>query len=174
MGTLAHLIWHGMPELDNLSRPKLFYGETIHNLCQRRHYFDNSIFSEKPGEPWCMYKVGCKGPITFADCPYRQWSGGHVSWPVKANTPCIGCVSPEFPDGDSPFFEHVSDVSLPGVRVAGNRVGALVVGATALGIVAHLTASIVSGRLAQTIRKGFSGGDGGLASRLLRRLRGEE
>ncbi len=157
MGTLAHLIWHGEPELDDFNRPKLFFGQTIHNLCQRRHYFDNSIFADQPGEPWCMYRIGCKGPVTYADCPYRQWSAEHVSWPVKANTPCIGCVSPEFPDGDSPFFKHLPDVYLPGVRIAADRVGALAAAVTALGIGAHLTGSIVTGRLGHTLRQGFTG-----------------
>lgn len=160
MGTLAHLIWYGEPELDDFNRPKLFYGETIHNLCQRRHYFDNSIFAEKPGEPWCMYKIGCKGPVTYADCPYRQWSGEHLSWPVKANTPCIGCVSPEFPDGDAPFFEHLPDVNLPGIKMTADRFGAVAGAVTALSIGAHLAGSVITGRLAHNLKKGFSGGGG--------------
>lgn len=158
MGTLMHLIENKELVLDEMNRPKLFYGETIHNLCQRRHYFDNSIFAENPGEPWCLYKVGCKGPTTYADCPYRQWSGEHLSWPVKANTPCIGCASPEFPDGDTPFFEHLPDIKLPGIRLAANRVGMLTGAATALGIGLHLAGSIISGRLFQTIKKDFAGG----------------
>lgn len=157
MGTLAHLSWYGEPELDDLNRPKMFYGETIHNLCQRRTYFDNSIFARKPGEPWCMYKIGCKGPVTYADCPYRQWSGEHLSWPVKANTPCIGCTSPEFPDGDMPFFEHLPDVKLPGIQTTADRIGAVTAAITALGIGGHLIASIVTGRLPYTLKKGFSG-----------------
>jgi len=158
MGTLLHLIHQGEPELDDFNRPKLFYGETIHNLCQRRHYFDNSIFAKNPGEPWCMYKIGCKGPVTYADCPYRQWSGEHLSWPVKANTPCIGCTSPEFPDGVSPFFEHLPDIKLPGIKMTANRFGVLTGAVTAFGIGAHLTGSIITGRLANTIKKDLSGG----------------
>ncbi|EEG77918.1 hydrogenase small subunit [Dethiobacter alkaliphilus] len=162
MGTLVHLIRFGEPKLDSFGRPLLFYKETIHNQCQRRHYFDNSIFAKQPGEPWCLYKVGCKGPDTFADCPNRQWSGEHLSWPVKANAPCIGCVNPEFPDGNAPFFEHLSDVYLPGTRVTANRVGAITAAATALGIGAHLTGTILTGRLASTYKKGFSGTKKGL------------
>lgn len=158
MGTLAHLVRHGEPELDRFNRPKLFYGETIHNLCQRRHYFDSGIFAEKPGEPWCMYRIGCKGPVTHADCPYRQWSGEHLSWPVKANTPCIGCTSPEFPDGTSPFFEHLPDIKLPGIKATANRFGTAVGTVTALGIGAHLAAAVITGRLAGTIKKDMSGG----------------
>ncbi|MCL6639284.1 MAG: hydrogenase small subunit [Firmicutes bacterium] len=158
MGTLVHLLRYGEPELDAFNRPRLFYGETIHNLCQRRHYFDSGKFAEKPGEPWCMYRIGCKGPVTYADCPYRQWCGEHVSWPVKANTPCIGCTSPEFPDGVSPFFEHLPDVRLPGIRVTADRVGAAAGAVTALGIGAHLAGNILSGRLGHVFKKGFGGG----------------
>lgn len=168
MGTLTHLLWYGEPELDDFNRPRLFYGETVHNLCQRRHYFDNSMFAEKPGEPWCMYKIGCKGPVTFADCPYRQWCGEHVSWPVKANTPCISCTSPEFPDGSSPFFEHLPDVKLPGIRATADRVGAVAGAATAIGIGAHLAGTVISGRLGQTLKKGFGGGSGKLAGLVLK------
>lgn len=157
MGTLIHLILNGEPELDDLNRPKLFYGETIHNLCQRRHYFDNSMFAKNLGEPWCMYNLGCKGPATYADCPSRQWCGEHLSWPVKANTPCIGCTSPEFPDGDEPFFEHLPDVKLPGIRLTANRFGILTGVVTALGIGAHLAGSIITGRLAKTFKKDLEG-----------------
>ncbi|MEW5953785.1 MAG: hydrogenase small subunit [Bacillota bacterium] len=156
MGTLAHLAWYGEPELDELNRPKMFYSETIHNQCQRRHYFDNSIFARSPGEPWCMYLIGCKGPVTYADCPYRQWCGEHVSWPVKANTNCIGCASPEFPDGCAPFFEHLPDVQLPGIKASANRIGMLAGAITALGIGAHLAGSIITGRLPANLGKGFS------------------
>jgi hydrogenase small subunit len=158
MGTLTHLIRFGMPDLDEFNRPKLFFGQTIHNLCQRRNYFDNSIFAENPGEPWCMYKIGCKGPVTYADCPSRQWCGEHLSWPVKANTPCIGCTSPEFPDGDTPFFEHLPDINLPGIKVTAERFGLLAGAITTLGISLHLAASVFTGRLAKDFKKDLSGG----------------
>ncbi|MDR7868538.1 MAG: hydrogenase small subunit [Sporomusaceae bacterium] len=103
VGTLAHLLMFGVPELDDLNRPSLFYGVTVHRHCQRRSYFDNKEFAENLGDIECMFSLGCSGPRTGADCPYRQWIN-HVSWPVKANTPCIGCTNQDFPDGSSPFF----------------------------------------------------------------------
>lgn len=103
VGTLAHLIMYGRPDLDELNRPKLFYGNTVHKHCQRRSYFDQKDFAEKLGDPECMFSQGCVGPKTGSDCPYRQWIN-HVSWPVKVNTPCIGCTNQDFPDGSSPFF----------------------------------------------------------------------
>lgn len=157
IGTLSYLINDRIPDLDNFNRPKIFYGETVHNLCQRRSYFDNSIFAKQPGDPWCMYEIGCKGPSTYADCPNRQWNGEHVNWPVKANTPCIGCTSPEFTDGDVPFFEHLPDVKLPGIKLTANRFGVLAGSVTAVGISTHLAGSILTGRLVHTIKKEFPG-----------------
>lgn len=103
VGTLAHLILYGTPDLDELGRPKVFYEFTIHRHCQRRSYFDREQFAQKLGDIECMFSQGCVGPRTNADCPYRLWVN-HVSWPVKANTPCIGCTNADFPDGSTPFF----------------------------------------------------------------------
>lgn len=103
VGTLAHLLLYGRPDLDNLGRPALFYGFTVHRHCQRRSYFDRGAFAEELGDIECMFSLGCMGPRTGADCPYRLWTN-HVSWPVKANTPCIGCTNKDFPDGSTPFF----------------------------------------------------------------------
>lgn len=112
VGTLAHLLMYGRPELDSLGRPTLFYGFTVHRHCQRRSYFDSGQFAEKLGDVECMFSLGCMGPRTGADCPYRQWIN-HVSWPVKANTPCIGCTNKDFPDGSSPFFTPLPEKSSP-------------------------------------------------------------
>lgn len=102
VGTLAHLLMYGKPELDGLGRPTLFYAYTIHRHCQRRSYFDRGNFAKKLGDIECMFSQGCVGPVTDADCPYRQWI--NENWPVEANTPCIGCTNPDFPDGSTPFF----------------------------------------------------------------------
>lgn len=103
LGTIANILYSGKPELDDKNRPLIFYGITIHTLCQRRAYFDNGVFATKLGDPECMFKLGCKGPVTKTDCPLRQWNS-YVNWPVKANAPCIGCAGEEFPDGMEPFI----------------------------------------------------------------------
>ena len=110
VGTLAYLLMYGKPELDNLNRPKLFYEFTVHRHCQRRSYFDKQDFAKKPGDIECMFSQGCSGPRTYSDCPYRQWIN-HVSWPVKVNTPCIGCTNQDFPDGSTPFFTPLAEKS---------------------------------------------------------------
>ena len=106
LGTLAHLLLYGQPELDQQSRPKMFYSELIHDRCPRRHWFDKGVFSETLGEPYCLFKLGCRGPVTRVDCPTRQWNG-HVNWPIGAST-CIGCSQSGFPDQMAPFISYNS------------------------------------------------------------------
>lgn len=105
IGTIAHLLSFGKPELDGESRPILFYGVTIHDRCERRSYFDRGIFARKLGDKECMFKLGCRGPITRTDCPIRRWNGS-INWPIGDNTPCIGCARNGFPDSMEPFVRY--------------------------------------------------------------------
>ncbi len=105
IGTLANLIAFGKPELDEQNRPIIFYGITIHDRCTRRSYFNRGIFATKLGDQTCMFKLGCRGPVTRTDCPARQWNG-YVNWPIEDNTPCIGCAQERFPDGMEPFVRY--------------------------------------------------------------------
>lgn len=146
VGTLAHLLLYGIPDLDAYNRPTMFYGDLIHDNCPRRQYFENSSFAKHLGDNGCLYKIGCKGPATHSDCPTREWIGEHNNWPVEANTPCIGCTSPEFFDGMTPFFERLPNVRLPGITANSNKVGLAVGGVTLAGIGAHLTGKILTGR----------------------------
>jgi len=105
IGTLAHLIAYGKPQLDNENRPLLFYGVTIHDTCTRRGFFDKKLFAKKLGDEECMFKLGCRGPVTKTDCPRRKWNG-YVNWPIGDNTTCIGCAQKYFPDGMEPFVKY--------------------------------------------------------------------
>ncbi|MFD1779325.1 hydrogenase small subunit [Fredinandcohnia salidurans] len=105
LGTLAHLLLYGEPETDNLDRPLMFYSTLIHDRCPRRPFFDRGIFAEKLGDKTCLFKLGCRGPVTRVDCPTRQWNG-HVNWPIGANTPCISCAQFGFPDAMAPFISY--------------------------------------------------------------------
>ncbi|WP_243186948.1 hydrogenase small subunit [Clostridium muellerianum] len=105
IGTIAGLILYGDVEVDDKGRPLMFYKETNHTDCERRSYFDNGIFAKKLGEHECMFKLGCRGPITKAYCPIGKWNS-RINWPVEGNTPCIGCASEYFPDGTEPFVRY--------------------------------------------------------------------
>ena len=115
VGTVASIILNGLPtadDLDDLLRPKAFYGKLIHENCPRRAYFDEGKFAKKFGDDGCLYELGCKGPITYADCPLRRWNNG-TNWVIGAGAPCNGCTQPEFPDQTAPFYEKLVDVELP-------------------------------------------------------------
>lgn len=102
MGTLAHILLFGEPQLDSWNRPLMFYSTLIHDRCPRRSYFNQGIFAEKLGDKTCMFRLGCRGPVTRTDCPIRQWNQ-YVNWPIRDDTPCIGCAQFGFPDLMEPF-----------------------------------------------------------------------
>lgn len=115
VGTIACILLYGLPgaeSLDDFGRPLLFYRQLIHEHCPRRAAFNEGKFAKKPGDPGCLYELGCKGPITYADCPTRMWNGG-VNWCVGSGAPCNGCTQPEFPDLIGPLYEKVTDIDIP-------------------------------------------------------------
>jgi len=117
VGTVATVLLSGLPkpaELDEHKRPKAFYGKLIHENCTRRAYFEEGKFAKKFSDPGCLNELGCKGPVTYADCPLRLWNGG-VNWCIGSGAPCIGCVEPGFPDQLAPFYQKLTGDALPNV-----------------------------------------------------------
>jgi hydrogenase small subunit len=117
VGTVAGLLIQGLPnqgDLDEYRRPKAFFGQLIHENCPRRAHFDEAKFAKKLSDPYCLYELGCKGPVTHADCPTRLWNNG-VNWCVGSGAPCIGCVEPTFPDVVAPIYEKITDEALPNI-----------------------------------------------------------
>lgn len=113
VGTVATILLSGLPGADDVDddlRLKTFYGKLIHENCPRRAYFDEGKFAKKFGEDGCLYELGCKGPITYADCPTRHWNSG-TNWVIGAGSPCLGCTQPEFMS--LPYYEKLTDVQLP-------------------------------------------------------------
>jgi len=97
--TVVHYLVLGkLPELDAKGRPKFAYGRLIHENCERRAHFDAGRFATTFGDEghrqgWCLYKLGCKGPETYANCPSILFGDvGTGSWPVGTGHPCIGCT----------------------------------------------------------------------------------
>lgn len=106
--TIANLLAGSTIYLDSDRRPTYLYGATVHSKCSRKATSDHT---ERP-EKWatslndtglCMNALGCKGRLTYADCPIRQWNNG-VNWCVGADSPCQGCTQPGFPDFFAPLF----------------------------------------------------------------------
>ncbi len=109
VGTVVNYILLGkLPALDDIGRPLFAYGKTIHDQCPRRSHFENDEFveefgSEEAAEGYCLYKMGCKGPDTYNNCPIVKFNDG-ASFPIQAGHPCIGCSEPDFWDKMSPFY----------------------------------------------------------------------
>lgn len=104
VGTIATLMHGGLEslKLDEHNRPTSFFSTLIHDNCPYRGQFDKGKFAQRFGEHGCLIKLGCKGPMTHADCPIRRWNNG-TNWCVQAGHPCIGCTEPEFPFKQSMF-----------------------------------------------------------------------
>ncbi|MGW8311569.1 MAG: hydrogenase small subunit, partial [Thiogranum sp.] len=45
-GVLVQFLSFGLPELDSLRRPKAFFGQSIHDRCYRRPFYDKGLFAE--------------------------------------------------------------------------------------------------------------------------------
>jgi hydrogenase small subunit len=108
-GVLAHYLTFGsLPELDGLGRPKAFYGESIHDRCYRRPFYDQGKFAktfddEGARNGWCLYELGCKGPVTHNACATVKWNGA-TSYPIQSGHGCLGCSEPDFWDRGS-FYQ---------------------------------------------------------------------
>jgi len=112
VGTIASVLLNGLPtaaDIDDLGRPLAFYGKLIHENCPRRAAFDEGRFAKKFGDEGCLYELGCKGPVTYADCPTRRWNSG-TNWVIGAGAPCNGCTQPEFPDLLAPLYEKIGQL----------------------------------------------------------------
>ncbi|HYQ70445.1 MAG TPA: hydrogenase small subunit [Gammaproteobacteria bacterium] len=102
-GTLAHYsMFDRFPALDHLGRPLAIYGNTVHERCSRLHFFEEQKFAksfddEGARKGWCLFELGCKGPMTHNACAIIKWNDG-TSFPVESGHPCLGCSEPEFWD----------------------------------------------------------------------------
>ena len=86
-----------VPALDDQKRPKFAYDRTIHEHCPRRPHFDAGRFATEFGsgghtQGWCLYKLGCKGPVTHAPCSTRHFNEVVGAWPIGIGHPCFGCT----------------------------------------------------------------------------------
>jgi len=125
VGTIAFILLNGLPgadDVDDFGRLKLFFGGDLHENCPRRADFDAGKFAKYFSDDGCLYELGCKGPVTYADCPLRQWNNG-VSWCIRAGSPCQGCVEPGFPDIGPGLYLKVCGEELP--RIARDESGKL-------------------------------------------------
>ena len=137
-GVVMHVALFGtLPPLDGEGRPRQFYGNRIHDTCYRRPFFDAGMFAERFDDAgskagWCLYKLGCRGPETYASCGNLRWFQG-MSYPIQSGAPCIGCTNANFWD-DAPFSDR-----LPKYGPLGSidKIGVGLAVGTAAGVVVH-------------------------------------
>ncbi len=148
LGTVLQFATYGtLPALDEHGRPKFAYARVIHEDCPRRPHFDAGRFASQFGDAshrdgHCLYKLGCKGPVTHANCsllPFVEMPG---AWPIGIGHPCVGCTeqqvafrTPMFevvpihnatpPSTYAPVAESGGLLSIPAALGAGAVLGAL-------------------------------------------------
>mgnify|MGYP000061881966 CR=1 FL=1 len=152
LGTVLQFVTYGtLPALDEKARPKFAYGRIIHEDCPRRPHFDAGRFAERFGDEghrngYCLYKLGCKGPTTHANCSLLHFGEVPGAWPIGIGHPCVGCTEqsvlwrmpihatveidrPTPPDTYPPIHAPQGGVSAVAAGVAGVVGGALLGGA---------------------------------------------
>lgn len=155
VGTLIHFTLTGqLPALDSQLRPVWAFGALIHDNCERRAHFDAGEYVQEWGDEgaknnFCLYKMGCKGPMTSNNCGVVLYNEG-TSWPVGAGHGCIGCSEVNF--WDRYAYERplaTANVNAPGlfgwgVENSVDKFGLGLLTVVGAGIAAHAIASGVS------------------------------
>jgi hydrogenase small subunit len=135
-----------IPELDRQGRPKMFYGQRIHDKCYRRAHFDAGQFVESWDDEgarkgYCLYKMGCKGPTTYNACSTVRWNDG-VSFPIQSGHGCIGCSEDGFWDKGS-FYDRVTSIPRLGAESSADSIGESALIGAGAAITAHAALSVV-------------------------------
>lgn len=107
-----YLTMSSWPPLDELGRPLFAYSRSIHSQCERLPHFRAGRYAQSFGDEghragYCLFELGCKGPVTAQNCPNIRWNGG-TNWPVGCGHPCIGCSEPNFWDEMTPFYRALA------------------------------------------------------------------
>ena len=139
------LTFDKLPDLDRQGRPKMFYGQRIHDKCYRRPHFDAGQFVEQWDDEaarkgYCLYKMGCKGPTSYNACSTVKWNDG-VSFPIQSGHGCIGCSEEAFWDKGS-FYDRVTELNVFGVEANADKIGLVTAGAVGMAIATHAAVSI--------------------------------
>ena len=95
---------------------------------------------------WCLYKMGCKGPQTYMNCPTVRYNDG-TNWPIGAGHGCVGCAEVGFWDNMTPFYRRLPEVPGFGVEVTADKVGLALTGLAAVGIGAHAVGSAIRNKV---------------------------
>ncbi len=141
---LYFLTFKKLPPTDIYGRPKFAYGRKIHDHCERRPHFDEGRYVERFGDVghrlgYCLYKVGCKGPETYSNCPVIRFNDVEA-WPVSIGNGCYGCTEPSFWDRMTPFHARLPNITLPpggGIQKSAADIGKAALAVTAAALAIH-------------------------------------
>lgn len=152
LGTVLEVAALGkVPALDDKKRPLFAYDRLIHDHCPRRAHFDAGRFATKFGDDnhrkgYCLYKLGCKGPVTKNSCSTRHFNETPDCWPIGLGAPCFGCSE----QGVGYTIPAYETVQIHGVGGATPPDGYSLVGSTSgkIGVAAAGLVGIAAGAIA--------------------------
>lgn len=147
---IVHVVTFGrLPQLDRIGRPKAFYAKRVHDTCYRRPYYDAGLYAESFDDEnakkgYCLYKVGCRGPLTYNSCGTIKWNGG-TSFPIQSGHGCIGCSEEGFWD-NGPFYQRVPKMTSFGIEATADQIGKVAAATVGVGVGVHAVASNIAKR----------------------------
>ena len=134
--------------LDMYDEPAVIFNTTIHENCQRRGQFEAGHFVYKRGSKeeelgYCLYAIGCRGPLTRGICGVTQYNN-RTSWCIASGGPCIGCceADPMNPDNNwvevnTPFYNRQRDIRIGDWFVNPSAIAVTITGAIAVLLLIH-------------------------------------
>jgi len=157
LGTALQFATFGtLPALDDLGRPKFAYARVIHEDCPRRAHFDAGRFAQRYGDDghrqgYCLYKIGCKGPQTHANCSLLHFGEVAGAWPIGIGHPCFGCTEQSLafrvPLHETvPTLTATPPASYPAIVSQHGSVGLAAVGLAGAAVGAAVGAGVVASR----------------------------
>ena len=128
----------------------------IHEHCPRRAHFDAGRFAQQFGDEghrqgYCLYKLGCKGPATHANCSMHHFGEVVDAWPIGLGHPCFGCTEQKLafrvPLHDTVDIERPTPPdTYPGISTPQGNVSAVATGIVGTVVGAGLGAGYVASK----------------------------
>jgi hydrogenase small subunit len=153
---LQYAVGGTLPALDAEGRPKFAFDRTIHEHCPRRAHFDAGRFVQQFGDEghrqgWCLYQMGCKGPVTHAGCSTRHFNEVPDVWPIGIGAPCVGCTERDIafkvPIFDkAPILHPMPPATYPPIRRETGKIDPVAAAAAGVGVGAILGAAWAASR----------------------------
>jgi hydrogenase small subunit len=108
--------------------------------------------SKEEAAGYCLYKVGCKGPEAWSECPKTRWNSKE-SWCIEIGSPCLGCSEDKWTDNFAPFYGKLANVALPYGDLTADQIGVGIAVATGAAIVGHAVVKAARGKSSDDSRK---------------------